>query len=154
MAVTLTPSGFPLDLSAARDLALSPEGDLIVGPSGDFLLVEGVEALVQEVLFRLKTRQGDWSAYPDCGSSLDTLIGQPLSATTGRRAEALVIRALTHDGLFSEDAVSVEASPTADGLALTLLITCALDAFSNAPDGEEDLLLQVTLDLQEGLLIA
>ena len=144
-------NSFPIALSIARDLALTLNGDLVLGPDGDLDTVTGEEALLQEVIVRLKTKKGDARYAKSMGASLDTMIGQPLSPQTGVALERLVMGALTHDGLFTEDSVSVIASPDSD-TTIVLQITCSMARFGDAESGEI-LSVEVTFDLQEGLLL-
>ena len=67
MPAQITVAGFPLALSSTQDLALGEDGDLLIGPDGDLERVSGADALLQTVLFRLRTRIGDAYYAPDCG---------------------------------------------------------------------------------------
>jgi hypothetical protein len=144
-------STFPALLAGARDLALSVSGDLIIGDDGDLDTVEGETALLQEVLVRLRTRKGDARYAQGMGASLDTLKGQPNSPETGQAAEKLVSAALTHDGLFAPEALSVIAMPTSE-TTIALVITGNTSS-RGAADSGEVLSIEVTIDLQEGLLL-
>ena len=144
-------ANFPPVLSFARDLALTLSGDLIIGPTGDLDTVMGEDALLQEIIVRIKTRKGDARYVPEMGASLDTLIGQPASPETGQMAERLVMSALLHDGLFSDGEVSVIASPLSN-TTIMLSITCSLARFGDVETGEL-LSIEIVFDIQEGLLL-
>lgn len=146
---------FPINLNAAIDLALSADGDLVLGPDGDFVTVSGLDAFQQDILFRLKTARGDYQLAPQCGASLNTLIGSPLSPATGSRLQSLVITALTHDGFLDSNSIEVETFPS-DSKTLSALIHIDLsNRFlpSTLPSQGSILSIQINVDLQEGLIL-
>ncbi len=56
------------------------DGDLVPNGAGDFCRLEGSQALVQRVLFKLTARRGSFPFLPRLGSRLHTLGREKLSA--------------------------------------------------------------------------
>ena len=83
-------------------------GDYVPDGKGRLVRLEGAEALLQRVLFRLCARRGGFPMLPELGSELYRLSGEPkssrLSAARQYVAEAL-----------REEAVSVEDVTLSDG---------------------------------------
>lgn len=94
------------------DFETDIDGDLVLS-GGDIALVDESNAVVQEIIFRLKTDLFDYQPIPEAGAGLDQIRGLPNTAETGRRAEQSAIRALTFDGKFARDAFTVQAVPIA-----------------------------------------
>ena len=145
----------PKSLSQLCDIALDATGDMIVGTNGDFQLVYGIDAFQQEILFRLKTHIGDYILQPQCGASLDSLVGLPNSPNTGSIAEGLITQALTHDGLMNSCNITVNSFPqSANILCIMIQINLANiftnDNFTNIGS---ILSLSFNVDLQQGLLL-
>ena len=55
-------------------------GDLVPNGMGDFCRLEGSEALVQRILFKLTVRRGSFPFLPKLGSRLHTLLREKESA--------------------------------------------------------------------------
>ena len=145
------PSNFPLTLAFARDFALTLSGDLLLGSDGDLDTVIGEDVLLQEIIVRLETKKGDAKYAKEMGASLDTLIGRANSPGTQQVAEKLIMSALTHDGLFAEEDLVIIAFPSSE-TTISLTISCNMSRYGGSTSG--DLLsLEITLDLQEGLLL-
>jgi hypothetical protein len=117
------------------------DGEPEIGPDGDFLHSEGVDALLQSCMFRLKTVIGDWILEPECGASLEQLVGEPNSKDTGDLMEQLIVGALTHDGFLTSEEIEIVTIPVDKFTIMsTIIITY---------DGEQSTL-SVALDLKEG----
>lgn len=93
-----------------KDLQLSGRGfdiessdrsfvDLQVGSRGDLATVEGRPNLVQAIVNRLLTRQGELAAlgHPRYGSRLYSLIGEPNNLRTRGLADVYIREALAQD---------------------------------------------------------
>lgn len=139
-----------LSANTAKDLALTLDGDLVLDSTGDLAFVTGLAVLQQEMIFRLKTKQGDYLYQPQCGTALDSLIGKPASPETQDLAEETVRYALTHDGLLDDKALSI-TSYYSD--ASTLIMQILVDASFYGYADSEVVSLVFSVSLQEGLLL-
>lgn len=92
------------------DFKTDIDGDLVI-ERGDLVTVDESTAVVQEIIFRMKSDRFDYQPLPEAGAGLDRFRGQPNTAETGRRIEQAAIRALTFDGKFTRDAFTVQAVP-------------------------------------------
>jgi hypothetical protein len=136
-------------LYKSKDFALTPDGDLILSSDGDILTITGPATLQQEIVFRLKTKQGDYLYFPECGASLENLVGWPNSEDTANEGEYLIQNALTHDGFIPSEAITVTSYPMDEQ---TIVFNVFVDLSYFAYDGEY-LSLMIQLDLKEGLII-
>jgi len=119
---------------------LTEDGDIVI-ESGDLLLRRGMDALADQIVFRLKTVKGDYELEPNCGASLESLVGMPNTEETGAEGRALVFDALTHDGLFNSSALDLDAVPLSeDEIALVVSL----------PWERKGLLITASVDLKEG----
>jgi hypothetical protein len=125
------------------DLFTTEAGDLQVGYNGDLLVARDSDVVEQEVLWRVKTTQGDWVLEPQCGANLEDLIGLPQVEATGHRLEDQLREALTHDGFLSSELREVLAVPVNRD---------TLVGYLRVEYGAEEFDVQVTLDLREGIL--
>ena len=134
----------------AVDLALTLSGDLALGPDGDLGFTRGISVLQQEVIFRLKTKKGDYLYHPECGTELESLIGAPNSQDTANAGELMIRDALSHDGLLNPVALEIYSYPlSTDQIVFTILIDGDFYGFSV----NSTLSLEVILDLKEGLIL-
>lgn len=134
----------------AVDLALTLSGDLTLGPDGDLALIQGISVLQQEVIFRLKTKKGDYLYRPECGTELETLVGAPNSQDTANAGELMIRDALSHDGLINTVALEIYSWPiSTDQIVFRILIDSDFYGFSV----ENTLSLEIVLDLKEGLIL-
>jgi hypothetical protein len=85
---------------------------------GDFVLANGTiteagesQSVFQDIVFRLRTGQFDFSPDLDFGAGLDRFRGEPNNRSTGGRVEQAVIQALTVDGKFTADSFAVQVVP-------------------------------------------
>lgn len=123
------------------DIYLSDAGDIEVGPNGDLKLVRSNDELVQGIRFRCMTVVGDFILQPNCGASLEDLLGEPNTRETGALMESMIISALTHDGFIDPSLLTVTAFP----VSLTALSALIIVTTSEAP-----VRIGVTVDLVEG----
>ena len=93
------------------DLHLNQNGDLEVEASGDLKGVDNLEEDLQTLAFRIKTGPGELVLHPEVGAALAQLIGEPVTAETIARGEALILSAATSNGTFSPGEVSVRGVP-------------------------------------------
>jgi hypothetical protein len=125
-----------------KDLWLTEEGEPVL-ENGDFAISLGTDSLLQNILYRLKTVISDWVLCPECGASLEQLIGEPNSQETADRMEEQVLYALTHDGfLFSDELEIITLPVDKNTILLTVFVTF---------EGKQTSL-AFTLDLKEGLI--
>ena len=123
------------------DLWADEDGELVIAPNGDLLVARDSDVIAQEVRFRLKTTRGDWVLQPESGANLEELIGQPNSPETGARMEALISRALTHDGFLIGEIENIRAVPVNKD-ELVGMVTIEY--------GDETFTVPVELDLKQG----
>lgn len=110
-------------LGDVTDLLLDDRGDIVIGPSGDIELVRGERAVVQNIVWRIRTELGDWRLEPECGTELWRLAGAPNSPETGEVLRNEVHRALTHDGFVPDPLLTVEVAPESEeSIAVFILI--------------------------------
>jgi len=88
------------------DLQMTDSGDIVWNSSGDLALVNGDSELAQEILFRLKTYQSDWTLQPSVGCSLEDFVGQPNTDYTCAGIEQRILDNLTYDNLMHSPDVS------------------------------------------------
>lgn len=128
---------------AIKDIALNADNDIEIGYNGDLKVCRDMDVLVQDVLFRLKTVQGDWVLEPECGADLETMLGQPNTRVTGTVIERMVWRALTHDGVLDGIVRDVRVVPI-NTEQVEILITLGVD--------EERVTVMQAVDLTAGLI--
>lgn len=93
-----------------HDIAVSPSYDLIPNGAGGLTEVDGLATDLQDVNYRVLTNNQDHLLWP-LGANLEDLIGQPNTAATGALGEASIVKALTYDGRFGQNAVQVSGVP-------------------------------------------
>ena len=121
---------------------MTDTGDLVWGPNGDFALVSGDTELAQEILFRLKTYQSDWTLQPSVGCSLEDFIGQPNTDYTCAAIEQRIIDNLTYDNLTH--------SPDVSAVPLDANTVFILIEFNSTDSMNTVVQIQNQLDLREG----
>lgn len=92
------------------------EGDFILGDPDtaggiDFALTEDYESARQDMTNRIRTQKGDWRSHPGIGSDLELLEGEKNTRETGERGEEQIREALTYDGRFLDQDLSIRAVP-------------------------------------------
>ena len=95
----------------AVDFRFTPSGDPALLPSGDLMTASGRLYREQQVRIRLSLARGDWASDPNLGADLDELRGRENTEELSREITQRVIRALTYDGLFLPEEISVEVIP-------------------------------------------
>jgi len=95
---------------------LLENGDQVPNGAGDFCRLEGAQALVQRVLFRLRARRGSFPFLPETGSLLHQLSREKPSAR-GALCEQYVRQALEEEdvqvtGVAYEDGGGEQAQVT------------------------------------------
>lgn len=124
-----------------NDIHIDENGEIAVAPNGDFQLSEGSEAAIETAMFRCKTVVGDFILEPECGASLEQVIGEPNSPETGALISSLIEDALTHDGFFSPDQLEITTMPI-DANTIVAIVIITYD-FKEAS-------IATTIDLKEG----
>ena len=107
------------------------DGDYVPDGRGGLVRLEGAEALLQRVLFRLCARRGSFPMLPELGSELYRLGSEPrcgrLSAARQYVAEALRGEAVSVEDVTLSDAgggrVAVEVQLSGEGERLSLRLT-------------------------------
>lgn len=77
----------------------------------DIDMIYGEASELQLIKSRLNTENPDWYFYPQVGADLTDLIGERNSPQTAQRGKELILRALTYDGAFKLEDLSVEVIP-------------------------------------------
>ena len=123
------------------------DGDIEIDPdTGDFRVAEDDDYLTQNIVFRLKTYQGDWTLEPDCGASLEDMVGEENSERVGDEIKTRVVEALTHDGFIAISDLTVETAPlTANTIAVLVQVSRPGTGISSV---------MASLDLRKGLVFA
>lgn len=129
--------------NSLRDVAIDDDGDLSISPNGDLLVVLDEDCVSQACAFRLKTTKGDWLLEPNCGASLELLIGEPNSPETGALMEAMIDEALTHDGFLRGEIDLIKAVPINKNEIMGVV---------NINWGSVSIMKTVNVDLVEGIL--
>jgi phage baseplate assembly protein W len=93
------------------DVWITADGELEIGANGDLRVAYDADMVAQNILFRLKTVEGDFLLQPQCGASLESLIGQPNSAETGGKLDTAIRYALTHDNFIAESNLMITVMP-------------------------------------------
>lgn len=115
------PVGFSLE--NVVDIKLDERGDIVVDQYGNIELVRGEEAVLQGIMWRIRTELGDWRLEPECGTRLWMLTGAPNSPETGDLIRAEVHRALTHDGFIPDPLLTLDVAPESEeSVAVFILI--------------------------------
>lgn len=96
-----------------KDLKYVWSGDFELADNGDLKDTSGnrLQSFVQEVQTRLYADLYDWELQPHIGASLSELKGEPNDRDTAEAGKAMIIAALTKDGLCDKSAVQVRYSP-------------------------------------------
>ena len=123
---------------------MTDTGDLVWSPGGDLALVTGDTELAQEILFRLKTYQSDWTLQPSVGCSLEDFIGQPNTDYTCAAIEQRIIDNLTFDNLTH--------SPDVSAVSLDDDTVFILIEFNSSDSMNKVVQIQSQLDLKEGTI--
>ena len=103
-------------------------GDYVPDGTGGLARVEGREALLQRVLFKLTARRGQFPFLEDLGSRL-WLLGQTPAAKRQTAAEQYVAEALADEPGLTVEAVTLEQGPEGRG-RLTVTLTWNGEALS------------------------
>lgn len=102
----------PFETAVLWDIKVNPDGSLPIGDDGDFMFAEGLECLVENILWRLRTVLGEWKLAPECGSQVHQLIGHVNSRETGTLLQQLITEAIDGDGYLSGYSYTVDVYPT------------------------------------------
>lgn len=86
------------------------DGDFVMA-NGDFATLNEGDAMVRDVAFRLKTGLFDYEPFPMLGAGLEEFRGEPNTRSLGGAIERAIIRALTFDGKYPPDSISVMVVP-------------------------------------------
>lgn len=111
------------------------DGDYIPDNMGSLCRVEGLEALLQRALFRLKARRGQFPFLENMGSRL-WLLGRVPRKNREAAAKQYVVEALApEDGLIVQNITLIESGSCADLTAElayqneTLSLSLSIDLF-------------------------
>lgn len=100
------------DYSAAGEpVRLTNDPSIGTIPVRDMKLVYEEESELQLIKSRLNTENPDWYFYEEVGADLTDLIGLPNNEQTAQTGMDLILRALTYDGAFKEEDLTIEAVP-------------------------------------------
>ncbi|MDK2600687.1 hypothetical protein QO179_24645 [Bacillus stercoris] len=70
-----------------------------------------LEAEKQTIMNRLRTDSPDWYHHPAMGGNLTDLIGEPNTKETGTKGASYIYDALTYEGLYNQNQISVRPVP-------------------------------------------
>ena len=109
------------------DLLLTADGDLnltqLLGQDGspieespgvpyeDMELAIDKQVIIQGVMSRIKTAQGEWYTYPGLGANLEGFLGEQNTAETAAMIVKNVERALTYDGFVPMQNLDIYVVP-------------------------------------------
>lgn len=103
------------------DLQLDTDGDLEIGDDGDLILVDGVDAIAQHLLIRLRFFQGEWV--------LDVRIGIQYFEEILRKAPDLaVVRSIFREAILTTPGVIELVSLDLDYIGATRTLDVRFDA--------------------------
>lgn len=97
----------------SQDIQMTDTGGFLVAANGDFQLASLDQTVKQDAVLRLYTDYGDFQAIPAIGSMIKSWIGKSNNVTNAQGLQAEVIRALTNDGQFAANDISVRVVPIA-----------------------------------------
>lgn len=80
-------------------------------PIRDIQVVDGEERDLQLIRNRLMTENPDWRLYPEVGADLSDLIGLSNTPATAEAGVQLIRNALTRNGAFRPEQLTVDAVP-------------------------------------------
>lgn len=98
----------------ALDFRITPQWDLALTPAKDLMTAQGRLYREQQARLRLSLMQGEWASDRFMGADLDELRGEENTRELGDEIISRVIRALTYDGLFLEEELSVDVVPLSE----------------------------------------
>jgi len=93
------------------DIETDTGGDLVVDGSGDLKLTTPFQSLIQDVIFRVRTNQREFTPHPGFGADLITLVGEGNNRRTVGRIQQQVWAAITQDARFRGHDIDVIAFP-------------------------------------------
>ncbi len=105
-----------------NDIALTDDFDFAVSAAGDLVIASIDQTLRQDTLIRLYTALGDFAAKSNLGSRVSDFIGEGNTRANAALLKAEIIRALTPDGRYLPEDISVKILPTATD-AITIYIS-------------------------------
>lgn len=94
---------------------LTTDPTIATTPVRDIEMVYGEGSELQLIKSRLNTENPDWYFYPQVGADLTDLIGENNSPQTALVGESAILRALTYDGAFSAEDLTVSGIPVGPG---------------------------------------
>jgi len=120
------------------DILVDDDGDLVVGANGDLALSKPSRTAIQDIAFRVRSQHDDFQLHPLIGANLAPLVGEPNNRRNGDRIRTLVQRALTRDGRFSPDSLSIEVVPVSSEDIVILI--GVIDRLEGEDDFDNDIL--------------
>lgn len=96
-----------------KDLYFTETGDFTISSNGDIAVTQtDEEQISQQAMVRIVTQKGDFTIYPNFGTSLQKLVGKPNTKDTASFGAALIRQALTRDNLIKN--VYINSYPTSN----------------------------------------
>jgi hypothetical protein len=130
---------------AEVDIEVTASGDLVLHPNGDLRLAAPSGVLKQDVAFRLKTDNFDFTPHPDLGANLSSLVGEQNTRATSLKGEQMIVRSLTSDARIFPGDLMVKGVPVGlYNIAYYVYIRDGMSTLNVTPD--------MVLDMNRGIL--
>jgi hypothetical protein len=127
------------------DIEVSASGDLVMHPNGDLRLAAPSGVLKQDIAFRLKTDNFDFTPHPDLGANLSSLIGEQNTRENTAKGEQMIVRSLTNDARVFPGDLMVKGVPVGlSTVAYYVFIRDGMSTLNVTPD--------MVLDMNKGIL--
>jgi hypothetical protein len=110
-----------------QDLLLTTDGDLVISNTGDLAIASIDQTTKQNVLLNVFTALGDFGAYSDMGSRLESFVGEPNTRQNAGLMESEILRAITSPGLYSPADITIKTVPISKD-SLLFFLTLLNDA--------------------------
>lgn len=94
-----------------RDIGLTAEGDLLLGPNDDFYSLRGIDAMKQQIEFRLKTDLGDMFLHKRLGTDLRDMVGKRNTKQLVEHGKASIMNCLCYGGFLAAGDIYIVSLP-------------------------------------------
>jgi hypothetical protein len=106
------------------DLYYTTRGDFALGENGDLKDTKNdiYRSLIQMILDRLMSNQGDWILHPEKGTGLNSIMGRPNTADNAKELKASIQNALLYNGLLRMQEFTVDVVPISKTEVMAVVI--------------------------------